>query len=84
MQAELDKLTSCQKEVPVGNLEQGYTDYGSPWASSKVSILTTREGEIVTLLGRGLNNNDVCQVLDMKKNTLRQHLFRIRKKHFKK
>lgn len=42
--------------------------------------LTETECAIVTLLGRGLNRRDVCQVMDMSRETLRKHLERLRKK----
>ena len=42
--------------------------------------LTPREKEILTLLGRGLTRADVCQVLDITRNTLRWHIFTLNKK----
>lgn len=83
MQAELDKLTSCQKEVPVGNLEQGYTDYGSPWSGSPAVQLTPRERGILTLLAQGFTRQDACELLNITRSTLRWHLANARKKHKK-
>ena len=42
--------------------------------------LTPREREILTLLGRGLNRADVCQVLKITRHTLREHIKNFRKK----
>ena len=46
--------------------------------------LTKKEKEIIRLLSLGLNNNDICEVLDIKENALYQHLFKLRNKAVKK
>ncbi len=42
--------------------------------------LTKKEKEIVTLLGRGLNRSDICQLLDISRVALRNAIKRMRKK----
>ena len=42
--------------------------------------LTKKEKEIVTLLGKGLNRSDICQVLDISRVALRNSIKRMRKK----
>ncbi|KKL56481.1 hypothetical protein LCGC14_2244990 [marine sediment metagenome] len=42
--------------------------------------LTKKEKEIVTLLGRGLNRADICQLLDMSRDALRTMIKKTRKK----
>ena len=41
---------------------------------------TKTEREIVTLLGKGLTREDVCQVLDISRGALRIHFYRLKKK----
>jgi len=47
------------------------------WPSN--THLTPREIEILTLLGRGLNRADVCQVLGISRHNLRECIRRLRK-----
>jgi DNA-binding NarL/FixJ family response regulator len=42
--------------------------------------LTDIEASIVTLLGRGLNRRDICELLDMTPGNLRLKIFRIKRK----
>jgi len=49
----------------------------------KTTHLTPREKEIVTLLGKGLPRQDICQLLDIASYTLRNHIKRIKKKYLK-
>ena len=44
------------------------------------TYLSKKEREILTLLGRGLNRADICQLLDMSRHTLRQHISILRKR----
>ncbi len=66
-----------QRELPVGLLRGGKFPAGSS------GCLTPREREIVTLLGRGLSRIDVCELLDISKHVLRNHLYNLRQKQSK-
>ena len=46
---------------------------------TKNTHLTPREKEILTLLGRGLNRFDVCQVLGISRHNLRECIRRLKK-----
>jgi len=81
MQVELDKVTSCQKEVPVGNLEQGYTDYNSPWSGGPAIQLTPREKEIFTFLALGMTRQDISHLLNISNDSIRTHIKNARKKY---
>ena len=43
--------------------------------------LTETERQILTLLGKELSRSDVCEVLEITKHSLRQHIVNIKKKH---
>jgi len=45
--------------------------------------LTPKERKILTLLGSGLSRKEICQAIDIKGNTLRWHIFNIKKKYIK-
>ena len=65
----------AQREITVGTPEP------YPWPEQVEPVwLTPREREIVMLLGRGLNRRDICEVLKITSNSLRVHIFRMRKK----
>lgn len=49
------------------------------WVAEQ-TYLTPREKEIVTLLGRGLSRWDVCELLEITRETLRKHIQRIKEK----
>ncbi len=69
-----------QDRVPLRELPIGLPGYGSfPDLISKFN-LTKKETEIASLLGRNLSRSDVCQLLNIKRKTLRNHLWKMRKK----
>lgn len=69
-----------QREEPIGEgIENMAEDFSDVDVVSFI-YLTPIEKEIVTLLGRGLSKGDVCEVLKMSNNTLRQHVFRMKQK----
>jgi len=65
---------TCLKELPICWPEPRKLEI------SGTTYLTTREREIVTLLGKDLTRADVCQLLNMTRHTLRNHLYNLRKK----
>ena len=65
----------CQKELTIG-----LPKLKEPLELFSNVYLTKREKEIVTLLGRGLNRADVCQVLNITRSALRINIYRLRKK----
>ncbi len=81
MQAELDQVTACQKEAPVGNLEQGCTDYNSPWSGGPAIQLTPREKEIFTFLALGMTRQDISHLLNISNDSIRTHIKNARKKY---
>ena len=51
------------------------------WPDLKDNIhLTKKEREILNLLGRGLNRSDICQLLNITRKTLRNYIYKLRKK----
>jgi len=65
-----------QREKTIG-ITQAKENSVEMWSNV---FLTKTEREIVTLLGRGLNRRDVCQILNMTRDCLRNHIKRMRKK----
>jgi len=64
-----------RRDIPVGRI------YPRRWPSLvERTYLTKKEREILTLLGRGLTRVEVCQILSMTRNTLRTHIYNLRKK----
>lgn len=71
-----EEIEITQREKTIG------TPIYSPairWPSAVA--LTRGEREIVTLLGKGLSRDDVCETLDITRHNLRMHLTRLKKKH---
>lgn len=64
------------KEVPIGL--PTYQDVEFLLISN--IYLTKTERQILTLLGRGLSRQEVCEILEITRNSLRFHLHNIRKK----
>ena len=66
-------------ELPMEDMDD--VDCLADWPDLiKTVHLTKREKEILTLLGRGLNRKDVCELLDITRGTLRWHVSQIKKK----
>lgn len=54
---------------------------GDPMPSPDLLVyLTKREGEIVTLLRKGMTRSDVSEMLGITRSALRMHILRIRRK----
>jgi len=64
----------CQREKTVGIPEPRKMEL------SESTYMTPKEKEIITLLGKNLTRDDICQLLNITRNALRQRLNRIRKK----
>ncbi len=69
-----------QDEAPQREKTIGLPKYGKLPSYPSNIYLTKREKQIVTLLGQGLTNADVCQLLKMKRGTLRMALKRMKAK----
>ena len=74
-EAYVDQDHVSQRELTIGLPRQGKL----PDLVSNTH-LTKKEKEIVTLLGKGLNRSDICQVLDISRVALRNSIKRMRKK----
>lgn len=71
----------AQDTVPQRELTIGFTTMDDMLPSLlSNSYLTPMEKSILTLLGRGLTRSDVCEVLEISRNTLRYHIYNLRKK----
>jgi len=64
----------CQKHLPIGSPEPRRFEI------SESIYLTSREKEIITLLGRGLSRAETSQILVISRDSLRRHICNIRKK----
>jgi DNA-binding NarL/FixJ family response regulator len=70
-----------QDYIPLREITIGIPTAGR-WPQHKKRVkLTPKEKNIVTLLGKGLSRQDVCQLLKITRVTLRNHLCRIKKKY---
>jgi len=63
-----------QRELTIG------LPYIRPLKIGSNIYLTPRQREVVTLLGKGLTRQDVCQVLNITRHTLRNYLYKIKQK----
>lgn len=63
-----------QRELIIG------LPYTRPLEIGPYVDLSQKQQEVVTLLIRGLNRSKVCQILDIKRDTLRKRIERIKKK----
>ena len=77
---EIEKIAS-QDYLGSNELPIGLPRHGTWPDMVEQTYLTTREREIVTLLGKGLLREDISELLDMSRVTLRKHMSRIRKKY---
>jgi len=69
-----------QYEVPQRELTVGFPRNPARIEYASGVYLTKREKEIVTLLGKGLTRQDVCQLLEITPHALRERLSKINKK----
>ena len=75
---EVSKVEVPEREINIGI----WPKTAKPIPELKENThLTPREKEIVTLLGKGLNRADVCQLLGISRATLRKHIERVKKKY---
>lgn len=70
-----------QIEIPQRELTIGNPVYGGTITPRTPIHFTPREKEIVTLLGKGLLREEVCQALNITPNNLRQRLFKLKEKY---
>jgi len=75
LELHLKEITKPQREKVIARPYYGRTP---PWSSS--IQMTRKEKEIVTLLGRGIPRADVCQILNIKRETLRNKLSVLKRK----
>ena len=71
----LKEVEKPQREKTIG---QPHYSRRFEWPSGV--DLTRTEKEIVTLLGRGLSRPQVCEALNITRETLRKHIQRMKKK----
>ena len=71
-----------QDRIPQAELTVGFdiTNYIEPLSFVSSIHLTKKEKEILTLLGKGLGRGDVCQLLEMSRDTFRVHIANLKKK----
>lgn len=79
---EQDYVGSKEYIDSEGDISEVYTNtVEREWPDLKENThLTKKEKEILSFLGRGLNRSDVCQLLNITKKTLRNHVYNLRKK----
>jgi DNA-binding NarL/FixJ family response regulator len=66
-----------QREQPVN------TYYINPMPETRSNThLSKREKEVVTLLGKGLTRRDVCEILNITRENLRNILARLKRKYY--
>jgi DNA-binding NarL/FixJ family response regulator len=75
LELHLKEIECNAQELPIGLPRHGKV----PWSSS--IYLTKTEKEILTLLGKGLSRKEVCETINMTRETLRVHLVNLKKKH---
>lgn len=56
------------------NLVEHFLDHHAPGAPRGVERLTARETEVLTLVGRGLSNDEIARELAVSHNTLKTHI----------
>jgi len=64
-----------RRDIPVGKM------FPRKWPAMVEKIyLTKRENQILRLLGAGLIGNEICEVLEIRRNTFDVHVHNLRKK----
>lgn len=84
--ASQDRVGQGDESInPKGDVSEMFANTSAKeWPELKENThLTPTDKEVVTLLSRGLNRKDVCQVLEISRQTLRKRLSRMRKKLLK-
>ena len=77
LELHLKEIEVPQRKKTIGLVRYGRVEWGS-------SVhLTKTEREIATLLAKGMSRADVCELLNIKRKSLRDHLNRMKKKHLK-
>lgn len=56
------------------NLVEHFLDHHAPGAPREVERLTARETEVLTLVGRGLSNDEIARELTVSHNTVKTHI----------
>ncbi|MFA5706750.1 MAG: LuxR C-terminal-related transcriptional regulator [Candidatus Neomarinimicrobiota bacterium] len=78
LELHLKESEAPQRELTIGLPRHGRVEWSSPSVK-----LTKTEREILTLIGKGLSRDDVCQTLNISRQTLRVHVANMKKKHEK-
>lgn len=71
----LKEEETAQRELPIG-----LPHYGRFPVLPSNTFLTTTEKQITLLIGQGLNRKQVCNALEISRQSLRVHLLRMRRK----
>ena len=78
------KVTSGQKLLPIASwdpeLRNGHKHYSSRGLGTLSAVLSTRERQIVHLVGEGLTNKEIGRQLKLADGTIKVHLHRVYQK----
>lgn len=88
--ADRDEVVSATRAVARGNtvltseiahqLVEWFRQHGAATAAPEIRLLTEREREVLTLIGRGLSIGNLAEALHIGVSTVRTHLHHIRHK----
>ena len=68
---------TCSAEISGGLLRALFRRDSHPHAEDMKDALTRREGEVLTLIGRGLSNKEIARELDLSLSTVKHHVHHV-------